>query len=357
MPDRRHRNHSNSMLPPRNKGNPYSRTPRSHPTPKSHHSYPDAWESQDDALHHNRVDLFKKRRDSISLNRSRPTTPARPQFNAAINSELGEVNDRWRSNTPWARDRRASSSISSDIDTSDACMSPVELKNELDRYDWESQFLTKEEWLAPPTPRGRVRRMGPKQFNVEKIKAFKCWNGVQGLMYGMNSSILRDTDDRQPPEAYDPGVIFSAPFHTPGSPDEMYISNQDPHLTASPYGTINSKYRKMVVLRVFGEHVQCLPIYTHNGRGLEGKEFPKEYVSIRDLNDHCPEEDEGPYRGLLASRDSEYKGTFISGRSVVKLTEVCSHRYEAPATIEGRLDVVNSDSKRRLFDLVKLVTR
>ncbi|KAI1410510.1 hypothetical protein F5Y13DRAFT_202316 [Hypoxylon sp. FL1857] len=347
MADINQRKRAYSMLPP----------PRSYPTPRSQPSYPDTWESRNDSYHRERVELFKRRRESVSSNGgSRPTTPSTPRSVSTITSEYVDVSSpKWRTNTPWARDRLASLSQSSDAGTSDICMSPIELRDELDRYDRESQFLTKKEWVTPPTSRGRIRRMDPKLFNIEKIKTFKRWNGVQGFMYGLNSSMLRDTDIRQPPEAYDSGVIFSAPFHTPANSEEINISNDDPNLTATAFGTVNSKYRKMIVLRVFGEHVQCLPIYTHNGRGLEGKEFVREYVSIRDVKDRDPAADEGPHRGLRACRDSEYRETFVSGRSVVKLTEVYSHRYESPATIEGRLDIA-SDSKRRLFDLVRLVT-
>ncbi|KAI1141673.1 hypothetical protein F5Y05DRAFT_410228 [Hypoxylon sp. FL0543] len=307
MADRRRRDYSNSMMPPpRGQARPQPRIPR----PRS--SYPDSWESQEDEQHRNRVELFRMRRDSVSLSgRSRPTTPSTPRSMSTIKSPTVEVRQKWKSNTPWARDRRTSSSICSEVDTSDACMSPVALRNELDRYDRESKLLTQQEWVAPPTPRGRVRRMNAKEFNIEKIKAVKRWNKAQGVMYGMNSSFLRDTDTRQPPEAYDPGVIFSAPFHTPAGSEDMHIPDDDPSLTATPFGTINSKFRKMIVLRVFGEHVQCLPIYSHNGRGLEGKDFPREYVSIRDVNDPFPHEDEGPHRGLRASKDGQYTGTFI----------------------------------------------
>ncbi|KAI0138906.1 hypothetical protein F4776DRAFT_41751 [Hypoxylon sp. NC0597] len=356
MASRKHRNYLSSVITPRSPASPQPRITKSSYKPKLPPSYPDAWDSQDDSQHLSRVELFRRRRDSIaSSGYSRPTTPSTARSTSSTIPQLGEVSGIWRSNAPWVRERPPSSSMSSDIDTtSEACMSPVELRDELDRYDRQSQFLTRQEWVPPPTPRGRVRRMDPKQFNNEKIRALKRWNGVQGFMYGLNSSTLRETDIRRPPEAYGVGVIFSAPLHAPAGTEEMHISNDDPNLTATPFGTVHSKYRKMVVLRVFGEHVQCLPIYTHNGRGLEGKEFPREYVSIRDLGDRRPEADEGPHLGLRASRDNKYEGTFISGRSVIKLTEIYSHRYESPATIEGRLDL-SSDSKRRLFDLVELL--
>ncbi|KAI2468675.1 hypothetical protein F4781DRAFT_397501 [Annulohypoxylon bovei var. microspora] len=262
----------------------------------------------------------------------------------------------WRKNTPWAKDRLASLSLSSGVDTPSTCASPVELRDELDRYSVRSQYLlSKNEWVSPPNPRGRTKRLDPKEFNEERLKTLKRWNVVQGWMYGLNTSTLRTTDVKQPREAYFPGVIFSAPFHTASSSDELHVPTDDPNLTATPFGTLNSKYRKMIVFRIFGEHLQCLPIYTHNNRGLEGKAYPEEFVSIRDVNDRSPERDEGPHAGIYACRDRQYAGTFIAGKAVVKLTEVHTHRYDAPATIEGRLDV-HSDSRRRLFNLARLQT-
>ncbi|OTA61521.1 hypothetical protein K449DRAFT_395585 [Hypoxylon sp. EC38] len=356
MAEKKHRDHLNSVLTPRSPASPQPRVTKSYIKQKFLTNYPDAWDSKDDSHHLSRVELFRRRRDSITSNGdSRPTTPSTARSTSTITSDLVKVSNILKSNTPWARDRQARSSISSDVDTPDTCMSPVELKDELDRYERQSQFLTRREWVPPLTPRGRVRRMDPKQFNNEQIRALKRWNGVQGFMYGLNSSTLRETDTKQPPEAYDVGVIFSAPYHTPANTESMHITNDDPNLTATPFGTVNSKFRKMVVIRIFGEHIQCLPIYTHNGRGLEGKEFPREYVSIRNLDDSRPAPDEGPHLGLRASRDSQYRGTFITGRSVIKLTEIYSHRYESQATIEGKLDIY-SDSKQRLLELVRLIS-
>ncbi|KAI1373504.1 hypothetical protein F4677DRAFT_462251 [Hypoxylon crocopeplum] len=237
-------------------------------------------------------------------------------------------------------------------------MSPLELKqsfqDELDRYNSESQLLAQNEWLAPPSPRSRARRIDPKQFNAEHARELKRWNQVSSLLYGHTTSSLRKTDVTHPREVYFPGVIFSAPIHTSSSSDEKYVMYDDPNLTATPFGTVWSKYRKMIVLRVFGEHCICLPIYTHNGQGLEGKEFTKEFVSIRDIAARIPVSDEGPYMGIRAVRDTDYSGTFIEGKACVKLSELYSHRYEAQATIEGKLDTL-SFSKGRLLELVNLV--
>ncbi|KAI0888293.1 uncharacterized protein GGS22DRAFT_185672 [Annulohypoxylon maeteangense] len=348
--------------------------PRSN-NPRSHTAYPDVWMADSDRHHLDRVQVFNKRRDSIaSSSRSRPGTPLRhdpskPSMRIEKHRSMSTskppavefLEKDWRKSTPWAKDKemRLRSSLSPSIDTptSTGCMSPIELQDELDRYSVQSQYLlTDNEWVSPPGPRGRTRRIDPKEFNKERVKTLKRWNTVQGFMYGMNSSTLRETDVKQPRDAYFPGVVFSAPVHTAVASDELHVPNDDPHLTATPFGTLNSKYRKMIVYRVFGEHLQCLPIYTHNGRGLEGKEFPEEFVSIRDVDDPHPNRDEGPYIGIDARRERGYRGMFIQGKAVVKLTESYTHRYEAPATIEGRV-VLHNNCRERLFDLVKYKSR
>ncbi|KAI1490297.1 hypothetical protein F5X96DRAFT_679183 [Biscogniauxia mediterranea] len=232
---------------------------------------------------------------------------------------------------------------------------PRNFREELDYYDSEIESLRSDEWASPPTPRARAQRIDGKQFHRKAAQDVKRWSMVQGFMYGMATSTLRDTDQVHPREAYAPGVIFSAPFHTASSQDEMWVSVEDPNLTATPFGTICSKYRKMVVLKTFGEHCSCAPIYTHNGLGLQGKQFPDEFVSIRDVADPRPEPAEGRHGRLLAEKYSTYTGTGIKGKSVVKLTETHSHRYDAPATIEGILEP-KSLSKGRLLEMVKMMT-
>ncbi|KAI1406142.1 hypothetical protein F4819DRAFT_481956 [Hypoxylon fuscum] len=295
MADRNYYKRPNLTPSSRGQLNSRPRYSRSH----SHYpadAYPDAWIAQRDPNHRKRVDLSKRRRESIASNvsGSRPSTPS--------GTPRSKPSTDWRKETPWFKDRRSSLSSSSTFDQ--PTFSPSTLtdtfQEELDRYDSESRLLREGEWLNPSKSRSRARRIDAKQFNSERVKALKRWSLAEAIMYGQNSASLRDTDIKQPAQAYVPGVIFSAPFHTANSSDELYVPYDDPNLTATPFGTVNSKYRKMVVLKVFGEHCTCAPIYTHNGRGLEGKEFPKEFVSIRDVNDPHPQLDEGPHRGIRA---------------------------------------------------------
>ncbi|KAI9775002.1 MAG: hypothetical protein M1835_005976 [Candelina submexicana] len=52
--------------------------------------------------------------------------------------------------------------------------------------------------------------------------------------------------------------------------------------TESNYGPICTKYTKLIVIGIYDDHVVALPIYTHNGEGLNHKLNPDGYVSVRD---------------------------------------------------------------------------
>lgn len=229
-------------------------------------------------------------------------------------------------------------------------------QDELDSYDDQIKSLQQGEWPTPPDSRGPALRVEGREFSQKNATDIKRWAFVEGMLYGGQSATLRKSDRVHPAASYEIGAIFSAPHHTASSTDERWISVSDPHNTATPFGVVHSKYRKMVVIKTFGEHCICLPVYSHNGQGFEGKAYVTEQVSIRDAHDRYPEQPEGIHLLLLAVRNRDFPGKIVSGKSSVKLTEFCSHRYDAPATMEGRLEVDRSDSRRRLLDLVKLVS-
>lgn len=53
-------------------------------------------------------------------------------------------------------------------------------------------------------------------------------------------------------------------------------------ISASHYGYIHTKLRKFVVVALFAQHYVAVPMYTHNGEGLEKKPDRSEFVSVRD---------------------------------------------------------------------------
>ncbi|KAI0965354.1 hypothetical protein F4678DRAFT_485424 [Xylaria arbuscula] len=308
-------------------------------------SFLDRWSPKVDSDHYSRVRLHRQRKDSVVRNRRRQGLRHSDFLKARVTDS-----DDVRSVDSFGSDCTSLVSPASSVAFSDLGST---FQTELDNYDDQIKSLQQGEWPAPPTPRARALRIQGKEFSMEKAKAMKSWALAESLMYGGNSAALRDSDGIHPPTSYEVGVIFSAPHHTASSEDTRWVSTTDPYNTATPFGIVHSKYRKMIVVKAFGEHCTCVPIYSHNGRGLVGKEFITEYVSIRDVADRNHETPEGPHVRLLAVGNDEFHGRIVSGKSNVKLTEFYSHRYDAPATIEGKLEEDKSCSKKRLLHLVR----
>ncbi|KAI1175632.1 hypothetical protein F4777DRAFT_319340 [Nemania sp. FL0916] len=226
-------------------------------------------------------------------------------------------------------------------------------QDELDSYDSQIKGLQQDQWPSVPSARSPALRLKGSAFSQKTASDVKQWAFVEGMLYGGHSATLRDSDTVRPSTAYKAGTIFSAPFHSSGIRDERWVSVNDPHQTATPFGVVVSKYRKMIVVKTFGEHCVCVPIFTFSGRGLAGKEKSiLEYVSIRDVSDRDSEPAEGAYVQLLAAADPGFCGRIVKGKSSVKLTQFCSHHYDAPATIEGELGNL---STVRLLNLVKVI--
>ncbi|KAI1354824.1 hypothetical protein F5Y01DRAFT_329488 [Xylaria sp. FL0043] len=304
----------------------------------------DRWSSQGDPNHDRRVKLHQRRRSSVARYQQRRGL----HRSASRSAYAGDVDD-VRSPNSFSSDNTSPASSESSIACSDLAST---FRTDLEHYDNQIKTLQEGEWPAPANPREKALRMEGQEYSIQIATQLKQWNVSQSFMYGLISASLRNTDAVHPAERYEVGVIFSAPHHTASTDDSRWVSSTDPHNTATPFGIVHSKFRKMVVVKVFGEHCTCLPIYSHNGRGLEGKEFINEFVSIRNATERNPEPAESSHRMLLAIGDETFRRPVVAGKSSVKLTEFYSHRYDTPATMEGRLDRL-SQSKKRLLELVK----
>ncbi|KAH6982065.1 hypothetical protein BKA56DRAFT_585159 [Ilyonectria sp. MPI-CAGE-AT-0026] len=124
----------------------------------------------------------------------------------------------------------------------------------------------------------------------------------------------------------------------------------------SDFGAVHSKYRKMIILETWGEHCICLPLYSYRGKGLAGRRvFAAEYVSVRD--DDLPYWDpkESSAEPLTAIRDKNWPiwSTFITGRTVVKLTEKIVHNYTDKCSVEGR--IARADFRRLYKTYMEMV--
>ena len=156
------------------------------------------------------------------------------------------------------------------------------------------------------------------------------------------SAILRSlaNKSRQIPKAYyKPGMIIRAALHEQdynGGNRRSEITQADRFRSETKFGTIFTKYRKMIVVEKYEDHYIALPLYTHNGKGLEWKARPEEFVSIRDhrlegkfkpLSIHPPLDTETINDGIDP----------FDPKSTAHLTYTVSRNYNLPVVHEGQL--------------------
>lgn len=81
------------------------------------------------------------------------------------------------------------------------------------------------------------------------------------------------------------GDILNVPFHVANT--NPNLSPNDPHLTATMIGPAYSKSRMVAVYRVFQKHMDCVPFYTNDGRGLSHKsdQEKEEWVAVMNVGD------------------------------------------------------------------------
>ncbi|RSL50368.1 hypothetical protein CEP53_008832 [Fusarium sp. AF-6] len=134
------------------------------------------------------------------------------------------------------------------------------------------------------------------------------------------------------------GTIISTAVHEQAR--ENTVSIDEFNKSLSGFGIVYSKYRKLIVVEEWTQHVVCIPLYSYNGRGLAGREaLACEYFDVRDVDD--PEPARGDtFLTLKAVRDEEWskENTFIEGRTVAKLTEKITFYRNNKCSIEGRLE-------------------
>ncbi|KAK7419968.1 hypothetical protein QQZ08_010604 [Neonectria magnoliae] len=218
-------------------------------------------------------------------------------------------------------------------------------------------------------PQGRVgkpgsyRRDSEAPFSWEAVNRRRTLEAYTSLALGRSvPAEMRDTD-RRDAGSLPPGTIISAAHHSQGRGD--IVDPYNPNLTWSTFGPVHSKYRKMVIIGKWGEHFNCVPMYTYNGKGLGSyganslhrANISDEYIGIREggrnprgKKTQTESRDTSPYRPLIAYRDRSWLDhKFISDASLIKITEVHMHNVGDKCSIEGRLD---SDDLIRLVNLI-----
>lgn len=83
-------------------------------------------------------------------------------------------------------------------------------------------------------------------------------------------------------ESFKEGQILVVPFHV--SNMDRKLSRENRKLTMTNAGPVYSKYRRVVIFRKFQAELECLPLYTNGGKGIEHKsnKEKEEWVSVVD---------------------------------------------------------------------------
>lgn len=152
----------------------------------------------------------------------------------------------------------------------------------------------------------------------------------------------------QPREVFAPGTIIRAFVYEEAlakgqvaGPSIMEVPGRDP---------LCAKNHFLIVVAQHEGNYICLPLYTHNGKGLENKQFKNEYVSVQDHRNRQPGfVKQGPHQPLLTYELS--RNIKIDDKTTARLTYPLSRDYNLPVTLEGCLDDASTKSLVRLYNM------
>lgn len=233
--------------------------------------------------------------------------------------------------------------------------------------------------LHPPTSQAYPSRQGSSQYNhrppsaLNPPSAAAVSRAASYTPYGRppsyNRSYFPNPDDdhfrlrreanqgiKLRKEDYKPGMIIRAPLHEQdsrgdarslGTNSNVSVASAsseatlaEKYTTPSRFGTIFTKYRKMIVVACHQDNYVAIPLYTHNGRGLVNKARPDEFVSVRDHR--YKEREKGEWRQLSKWEPlvTEYVREGIDlfeTKTTAHLAYPVSRRYGLPVVNEGWL--------------------
>ncbi|KAL8736734.1 MAG: hypothetical protein Q9166_000100 [cf. Caloplaca sp. 2 TL-2023] len=151
---------------------------------------------------------------------------------------------------------------------------------------------------------------------------------------------------------FKPGMIIRALIHEQdyeASSSRSNITVTDKYRSNTKYGPIYTKCRKMIVLALFEDHYTAIPVFTHNGNGLNRKNKPEEFISIKD---HRAKHEAPPLslNGQLVT-DQMFTGTqLFDVKSTAHVTHALSRKYDLPCVKEGCLAKKSSNHLIKLFN-------
>lgn len=127
------------------------------------------------------------------------------------------------------------------------------------------------------------------------------------------------------------GQILHVPLHVPNMNPKLLW--EAPELTLSKAGPVYSKCRFVVVFRIFRNQMECLPIYTHGGRGVESKrnEDLSEWIPVKDAR-LASKDTSGSLFALLDNHQ------FVKENANVHVTESVMVERAGDVQIKGMMD-------------------
>ncbi|KAL9036987.1 MAG: hypothetical protein Q9214_005893 [Letrouitia sp. 1 TL-2023] len=149
------------------------------------------------------------------------------------------------------------------------------------------------------------------------------------------------------------GMIIRAVLH-----EQDYIAacgksnltlDDDRYRTNTPFGSICSKRRKMIVLQLYEDHYIAIPLFTHNRTGLVNKRNPDEFVSVQDHRRP------GEFRRLSTNKPlvTEHINEGIDlfdPLSTAHVTYGLPRKYDLPITYEGMLRASSLNTLIKLYN-------
>ncbi|KAI4233220.1 MAG: hypothetical protein L6R40_007143 [Gallowayella cf. fulva] len=193
-------------------------------------------------------------------------------------------------------------------------------------------------------------------------------NGVYGNRTKTSSGGYKQ--QFQPPEQQDPilleaeknkgskfpknffraGMVFRAVLHDQdfmATSSHSQVTVADKHRTESIYGPIYTKIRHMIVLALYEDHYIAIPLFTHNGNGLEKKIKKDEFVSVRDFRDMNPISPLSSHRPLQIVAVNPGVEPF-DPKSTAHITYPLARKYDLAIIPEGS---IHHDSLKLLIHL------
>lgn len=192
---------------------------------------------------------------------------------------------------------------------------------------------------------------GRQGASIERMPIYEDRSRRSSVSSAMSCSSRRNCWrqwlEMYPMSSFAPGTVIYA-FHYEEMADTSPRLDGQTITAVANSPEMISKIRLMIVVARHAKHYVVVPLYTHNGNGLEFKSNKDEYVTVYDSRrtDDTSTAAQSKHVPLVAMMNSSSK--MLSDLSSVHITYPVSRSYNLPCAIKGRL---NKSSTQRLVNL------